>query len=108
MNRVDWKIRAGHMKDMVALPMPAILGWDVSGVVQAIGKSVTTFSVGDHVYSRPDIARPETYAELVAVRASEVARKPGTISHIEAGLSGNIVGAEFALADIGKAHQLRE
>jgi NADPH:quinone reductase-like Zn-dependent oxidoreductase len=85
-NPVDWKIRAGHMKEMVALPMPAILGWDVSGVVQAVGKSVTTFSVGDEVYSRPDIARPGTYAELVAVRASEVAHKPHTISHIEAGV----------------------
>lgn len=85
-NPVDWKIRAGHMKEMVALPLPAILGWDVSGVVQATGKSVSTFAVGDCVYARPDIARPGTYAELIAVRASEVAVKPTTISHIEAGV----------------------
>ncbi len=85
-NPVDWKIRAGHMKEMVALRMPAILGWDVSGVVQATGKSVSTFAIGDSVYARPDIARPGTYAELIAVRASEVAVRPTTISHTEAGV----------------------
>ena len=85
-NPVDWHVRAGHMKDKLPLAMPYIPGWDVSGVVEAIGKSVSSFSVGDSVYSRPDIARPGTYAELVAVRASEVAHKPHTISHIEAGV----------------------
>jgi NADPH:quinone reductase-like Zn-dependent oxidoreductase len=43
-NPVDWKIRAGHMQDMVALPVPATLGWDVSGVVRAVGKSVSSKS----------------------------------------------------------------
>lgn len=85
-NPVDWHIRAGHMKEKLPLAMPFIPGWDVSGVVEAIGKSVSSFMVGDRVYSRPDIARPGTYAELVAVRASEVAHKPRTISHIEAGV----------------------
>ena len=83
-NPVDWKIRSGHMKEMVTFPMPFIPGWDVSGVVVSVGKSVSGFAVGDSVYSRPDLARAGTYAELIAVRASEVARKPRTISHIEA------------------------
>ncbi len=85
-NPVDWKIRAGHMKGMVTFSMPFIPGWDVSGVVESVGKSVTTFAVGDSVYSRPDLARAGTYAEMISVRESEVARKPGTISHIEAGV----------------------
>ena len=85
-NPVDWKIRAGHMKAMIPFAMPFTPGWDVSGVVQSVGKSVTAFAIGDSVYARPDIARNGTYAELIAVRASEVARKPRTISHIEAGV----------------------
>ncbi len=85
-NPVDWKIRAGHMKEALPLPMPFIPGWDVSGVIEEVGKSVSGFKVGDSVYSRPDIARPGPYAELVAIRASEVAVKPNTISHIEAGV----------------------
>ncbi len=85
-NPVDWKIRAGHMKEMVPFAMPFIPGWDVSGVIEAVGRSVTGFAVGDSVYSRPDISRAGTSAELIAVRASEVAPKPRTISHIEAGV----------------------
>jgi NADPH:quinone reductase-like Zn-dependent oxidoreductase len=85
-NPVDWKIRAGHMKDLIPFQMPFIPGWDVSGVVESIGNSVSSFSIGDSVYARPDITRAGTYAELISVRESEVARKPRTISHIEAGV----------------------
>ena len=55
-------------------------------MVQSVGKSVTTLAVGDDVYARPDIARAGTYAELISARETEVARKPRTISHIEAGV----------------------
>ncbi|MDR7375712.1 NADPH:quinone reductase-like Zn-dependent oxidoreductase [Rhodoferax ferrireducens] len=83
-NPVDWKIREGHLQSMIPYPLPLTLGWDVSGVVAAVGTEVTAFAVGDAVYSRPDIQRNGTYAEYVAIRASEVAHKPKTISHIEA------------------------
>jgi NADPH:quinone reductase-like Zn-dependent oxidoreductase len=83
-NPVDWKIREGGMKEMLPFTMPFIPGWDVSGVVHAVGNNAHHFKVGDAVYSRPDIAREGTYAEFVAVRESEVAVKPGTISHIQA------------------------
>jgi NADPH:quinone reductase-like Zn-dependent oxidoreductase len=83
-NPVDWKVREGHMRAMVRHPMPLTLGWDVSGVVEAIGAEVTRFKVGDAVFSRPDIQRNGTYAEYVAVRESEAAHKPRTISHVEA------------------------
>ena len=36
-NPVDWKIRAGYMKDFHPYTFPLILGWDLSGVVEAIG-----------------------------------------------------------------------
>ena len=45
---------------------------------------MTRFQPGDAVYSRPDIARNGAYAEYVAVRETEVAHKPTTISHVEA------------------------
>nr|WP_315234459.1 NADP-dependent oxidoreductase [uncultured Albidiferax sp.] len=83
-NPVDWKIREGHLQSMIPYPLPLTLGWDVSGVVAAVGAEVTAFAVGDAVYSRPDIQRNGTYAEYVAIRANEVAHKPKTISHIEA------------------------
>jgi len=83
-NPVDWKIREGRLKDFLPHRLPLTLGWDVSGVVDDVGMSVQGFRPGDLVYSRPDIARDGCYAEFVAVRASEVALRPTTISHVEA------------------------
>jgi len=83
-NPVDWKIRRGYLEKMLPYDMPLTLGWDMSGIVEAIGADVTSFKPGDAVYSRPDIRRNGTYAEYVAVRAREVAHKPTTISHVEA------------------------
>ncbi|WP_293779526.1 NADP-dependent oxidoreductase [uncultured Oxalicibacterium sp.] len=83
-NPVDWKIREGHAKSMLSYTFPLILGWDVSGVVEAIGENVTRFKVGDAVFSRPDIKRDGTYAEYVAIRETELAHKPKTVSHAEA------------------------
>ncbi|PLL12683.1 NADPH:quinone reductase [Tabrizicola sp. TH137] len=83
-NPVDWKIRRGYLAQMLNHPLPLTLGWDVSGIVESVGSNVTTFKPGDAVYSRPDIRRNGSYAEYIAVRASEVALKPATISHVEA------------------------
>ncbi len=83
-NPVDWKIRAGYMAAVIPYPMPLTLGWDVSGVVESVGSDVTHLSVGDAVYSRPDITRDGSYAEYMVVRASEVAAKPKSLSHNEA------------------------
>ena len=83
-NPVDWKIRAGHLAAMIPYPLPLVLGWDVSGVVERVGSDVTHLSVGDAVYCRPDITRNGSYAEYIVVRSSEVAAKPKTLSHNEA------------------------
>ena len=63
---------------------PLTLGWDFSGVIEALGSQVSSFAVGDAVFSRPDVRRNGSYAEYIVVRAAELARKPKTISHVEA------------------------
>lgn len=83
-NPVDWKVRAGYAKDRLKYKMPFIPGWDVSGVVEAVGSGVSRLKVGDEVYSRPDISRDGTYAEYVVVKESEVALKPKSIDHVHA------------------------
>jgi NADPH:quinone reductase-like Zn-dependent oxidoreductase len=85
-NPIDWKIRQGYLKAMIPYWMPITLGWDVSGVVVEIGPQVSKFKVGDSVYSRPDVERDGSYAEFITIDQSEVAFKPKTISHIEAGV----------------------
>jgi NADPH:quinone reductase-like Zn-dependent oxidoreductase len=83
-NPVDWKIREGHLKEMLHHTLPLVLGWDVSGVVEALGANTTRLSVGDEVFSRPDISRDGAYAEFIVIRESEVALKPKSIDHIHA------------------------
>jgi len=102
-NPVDWKIREGYLQALIPYDLPFTLGWDVSGVVEAVGENVSNFKVGDEVYSRPDIARNGTYAEYVAIKNTELAFKPNTIDHAHAaGLPLAGLTAYQALFDIAK------
>ena len=38
-NPVDWKIREGLLQDVISYDFTLVLGWDVAGVVAAIGKT---------------------------------------------------------------------
>jgi len=69
-NPIDWRVREGYLKEMTPYQFPLILGWDFSGIVEKIGKSVTTFSPRDAVYAQPDSNRNGSYAEFIAVRAN--------------------------------------
>jgi NADPH:quinone reductase-like Zn-dependent oxidoreductase len=80
-NQVDRFTRAGYLQGMVDFPLPLTLGLDLSGVVTAIGKDVTTLAVGDVVYGYSNMMRQGAYAEYAAVSATEVASKPKTIDH---------------------------
>ena len=80
-NPVDWKVREGYLDGLLHHRLPLIPGWDVSGVVAALGTGVTRFQVGDAVFSRPDLARDGSYAEYMVVREAEIAAKPKTLDH---------------------------
>ena len=80
-NPFDCAVRAGYMSAYFKHTLPLILGTDVSGVVEAVGAGVTAFKRGDEVYARAGVTRDGTYAEYVAVPASDVARKPKSLDH---------------------------
>jgi NADPH:quinone reductase-like Zn-dependent oxidoreductase len=85
-NPVDWKTRrnGGLMKSRGVEP-PVILGWDISGVVEAVGPGVEGFVVGEEVFGLVGFPKAiGAYAEYAAVPAAQVARKPANISHEEA------------------------
>jgi len=64
---------------------PAILGRDLSGVVDAVDDAVSDFRPGDEVYSYVcDLASSGTYAEYVSVPSELVAKKPASLSHDQA------------------------
>jgi NADPH:quinone reductase-like Zn-dependent oxidoreductase len=81
-NPTDW----GHRSRKVFLgPPPFTLGWDVSGVVEAIGWGVTLFEPGDEVFGMlPYPHGVGAYAEYVTAPARAFARKPTALSHVEA------------------------
>lgn len=82
-NPVDYQIRRGDYKDLVKLP--AIIGVDISGVVEAVGESVTQFTVGDEVYYSPQLfSEFGSYAEYHVADEQIVAHKPINLSHAEA------------------------
>src|SRR6201990_10618 len=83
-NPIDWKVREGHMKDFWPHKFPLILGWDLSGVVEKLGRGVSRFKIGDEGYSLPDPTRHGAYAAYIGVRDSELALKPNSLHHIRA------------------------
>jgi len=83
-NPVDWKIREGWRKDRLNHTLPLILGWDVSGEVDAVSSDVTRFKIGDQVFSRPALSRDGAYAQYIVIRDSELAFKPRSVDHVHA------------------------
>lgn len=86
-NPVDWKIRRGYLQGAYPHHLPIIPGWDVAGVVEAVGPAVVTgLEVGDEVwgYVRRDDVQWGTAAELVPAPERTVARKPSSLSFEEA------------------------
>jgi NADPH:quinone reductase-like Zn-dependent oxidoreductase len=83
-NPIDWKVRAGYLKDMLDFEFPIILGWDAAGVIAEKGKNVQGFEVGDRVFARPATTREGTYAEYVAVDDELLANMPDSMSFEEA------------------------
>lgn len=75
-NPVDWKIRSGALRYVYPIKLPAILGFDFSGVVEAVGAGVKTFQVGDEVYSCSSKKEGQAYAELIAVDEASLSLKP--------------------------------
>ncbi|GAB4000914.1 NADP-dependent oxidoreductase [Spirosoma daeguense] len=83
-NMLDAKIREGAFKALLPYKLPLIMGHDVAGVVTKIGTRVKKFNVGDQVYARPADYRTGTFAELIAINETDVARMPRSLSMAEA------------------------
>ncbi|EGY01399.1 alcohol dehydrogenase zinc-binding domain protein [Nitrospirillum viridazoti Y2] len=84
-NPLDTKIRAGaaaHARH----PLPAILGLDLAGVVEAVGPAVTAFRPGDEVYGMTGGVGglQGSLAQYAAVDANLLAPKPANLTMREA------------------------
>jgi len=106
MNPVDFKTRAGKGFAMSARdgqeasPFPRVLGYDVSGTVDAVGEGVRQYGQGSEVYVSPRIDRQGGNAEYVIAHTSTVSPKPSSLSHEQAaGLPLAVLTAWMVLYD---------
>ncbi len=80
-NPADVKVRTFEQP----APLEAkILGWDVAGVVEAVGREVSLFAPGDEVFYAGAVDRPGANAERHVVDERLVAKKPKSLSFLEA------------------------
>jgi zinc-binding alcohol dehydrogenase family protein len=79
-NPIDHKMRGAATED----GSPRVLGWDVAGVVTAVGPEVTLFKVGDEVYYAGSLVRPGANSQFHVVDERIVGRKPSTLSFEQA------------------------
>ena len=64
-NALDWKIRAGHLREMIETAMPAGTGIDAAGTVDEVGDGVQGVSLGDAVFG----SGSDAYAEHAVLDA---------------------------------------
>ncbi len=92
-NPPDWYLREGYRMLppawQLAMTLPIIPGTDISGVVEAVGDGVTSFSAGDEVYAMVRFPSglaggSQAYAQYVTVPVAELAAKPAGIDHVQA------------------------
>jgi NADPH:quinone reductase-like Zn-dependent oxidoreductase len=79
-NPIDYKLRSGAHAKYMPLQLPAVLGRDIAGTVRSLGPRVTGFAPGDRVMALGNRA----YAELVVVKAADLAHVPDGLDLVEA------------------------
>ncbi|MFE3057482.1 NADP-dependent oxidoreductase [Nocardia sp. NPDC059239] len=97
-NAADWKLRSGAVTKLG--PPPFTLGFDLSGVITAVGAEVTEFRPGDDVFGNV-LSRSGAYAEYAVAPAQFLAHRPAGLDHIHAAaLPTAVLTAWQALTDV--------
>ncbi|MDP4098796.1 NADP-dependent oxidoreductase [Paenibacillus sp. P96] len=83
-NPLDILIINGSIRMISNYEFPLTMGNELSGVIEAVGKDVVKFQVGDRIYTRLPMNQIGAFAEYVAVDEEAVALMPETLSFDEA------------------------
>ena len=81
-NGIDWKVREGFVRDAFPLQLPAVLGIELAGTVEAIGPGASRFRVGDRVMG--PLGGLGAYAEVVTVDEANLVRTPQGLDDVHA------------------------
>lgn len=104
-NPVDWKVRDGSIAAFAA-KRPYTPGYDVSGVVEAVGEGVTKFKPGDQVFAMLALPKGGGYAQFALVPENDAARKPDAVDHNSAAATPlAALTAWQAIVDVAKVQE---
>ncbi|MFJ8621440.1 NADP-dependent oxidoreductase [Kitasatospora sp. NPDC093550] len=80
-NPIDHKVRSGAMVELFPVTFPAVPGYEVAGVVEAVGEGVSGYAPGDEVFGA---VMGGGYAEHVLVPVAALGHKPASLGWEEA------------------------
>ncbi len=103
LNPIDYKIVRGDLRRVSFYTLPHRLGYDLSGVVTAIGAGVSRFKPGDEVFARTSGDSIGSFAETIVLDQDYVAFKPPGVSHAEAA-SVALVGLTTVQGLVDRVH----
>src|SRR5438552_6774636 len=83
-NPVDSAARSHKFARFMNITLPAIPGYDIAGIVERTGTSVTKFKAGDPVYAYIALDKGGAYAEYAVATEKEAAAKPKSLTYVEA------------------------
>ena len=85
-NPIDRRLRAGELTEYITRTFPVVPGWDLAGTITAVGDDVSGWQVGDEVLGLAFTwsIQHGTYAEFAPVNASAIAKKPASLSFVQA------------------------
>lgn len=104
-NPMDFGIRSGGQKMVTGRQFPRGMGYDLAGVVEAIGGGVTRFRVGDEVFGVTPFKSPGAFADVVIAQEKGIVHKPAELSFEDA--SALPIAAITALQALFKAGKMR-
>lgn len=81
-NGIDWKVREGLVQKAFPIPLPAVLGIELAGTVEAVGPGASRFRVGDRVMG--PLGRLGAYAEFVPVAEANLVHTPEALDDVQA------------------------
>lgn len=76
-NPIDWKMARGDLKMLTKTAFPSGIGYDIAGVIEAVGPAVTSFKSGDEIYAR--LKSMAAFQEYVVTTDDLIAIKPKNI-----------------------------
>ncbi len=84
LNPIDYKLLHGDLRRLMSLRFPMTLGFDASGIVDAVGAGSNQFAVGDNVYFRASRDTLGAFAEYSVQPEAFVASRPANLDAIGA------------------------